>query len=163
VIRLVQAVSTKTVNEGDTFRATLQLPIVRDGAVIAERGSSVVGRVVASDRAGRVKGKSDLQLSVSEISTTDGQHIPVETAILDRQGADGKKGDTAKMGGAAALGAIIGAIAGGGKGAAIGAGAGGAAGAGDVLLTRGKDVEIPSETELTFRLSRPVVITEQLH
>jgi hypothetical protein len=163
VIRVLQAISTKTLNPGDTFRATLQLPIIRDGAVIAEKGSPVVGRIADAARAGRVKGRSDLQLQLVEISTTDGQHVPVQTAILDRQGSDGKKGDAAKVGGAAALGAIIGAIAGGGKGAGIGAGVGGAAGAGDVLLTRGKDVVIPSETELTFRLSQPLTITEQLH
>jgi hypothetical protein len=67
------------------------------------------------------------------------------------------------VGGGAALGAIIGAIAGGGKGAAIGSGVGGAAGAGDVLFTRGKAVVIPTETKLSFQLSAPVTITERLN
>ena len=61
-----------------------------------------------------------------------------------------------------ALGAIIGAIAGGGKGAAIGAGTGGAAGTGVVLTQRGKAATIPSETRLIFTLDNPVTITERL-
>jgi hypothetical protein len=67
------------------------------------------------------------------------------------------------MGGGAALGAIIGAIAGGGKGAAIGAGAGGAAGTGAVLLGHGKPAVFDTETRLTFQLSSPATITEQIN
>jgi uncharacterized protein YcfJ len=62
------------------------------------------------------------------------------------------------VGGTAALGAIIGAIAGGGKGAAIGAGSGAAVGTGAQVLTKGQTVKIPSETRLTFRLQQPVQI-----
>ena len=57
-------------------------------------------------------------------------------------------------GGGAILGTIVGAIAGGGKGAAIGAAAGAAAGAGAGILTHGREVRVPSETLLTFRLQR---------
>jgi len=60
------------------------------------------------------------------------------------------------------LGAAIGAIAGGGKGAAIGAGAGAAGGGGVAVATRGKPVELPVETRLTFRIEQPVTITERL-
>jgi len=60
------------------------------------------------------------------------------------------------LGGGAVLGAIIGAIAGGGKGAAIGAGAGAAAGAGAQVLTRGRRVEVPAESLLTFNLTQPI-------
>ena len=59
------------------------------------------------------------------------------------------------MGGGAALGAIVGALAGGGKGAAIGAGSGAALGGGVQVLTHGQTVKIPSETRLTFRLQNP--------
>ncbi|MEO8131445.1 MAG: hypothetical protein ABI822_30395, partial [Bryobacteraceae bacterium] len=68
-----------------------------------------------------------------------------------------------KIGAAAAIGAAIGAIAGGGKGAAIGAGAGGAAGTGGVMATRGKDAEVPVETKLSFRLRDAITLTERLH
>jgi outer membrane lipoprotein SlyB len=69
----------------------------------------------------------------------------------------GKNKRTAEMvGGGAVLGTILGAIAGGGKGAAIGAAAGAAAGAGVQVLTRGKEVKVPAETQLTFQLDQPV-------
>ena len=59
----------------------------------------------------------------------------------------------------AGIGAAIGAIAGGRKGAGIGAAAGGAAGTGTVLASRGKPVEFPPESRLTFRLRAPITVT----
>jgi hypothetical protein len=162
-IRVGEKLSSDDNSTGDAFRATLEAPLILNGAIIADRGSRVTGKVVSAEKAGRVKGVSDLQLALTEINTTDGQRVEIQTATLDQQGPTSKKKDAAKVGGGAALGAIIGAIAGGGKGAAIGSGVGGAAGAGDVLLTRGKAVVIPTETKLTFQLSAPVTITERLN
>jgi len=162
-VRINESISTKTNYEGDTFTASLDKPIVIDGFVIADRGSRVLGKVLRADKAGRVKGRSELSLALTQIHTTDGQTIAIQTTPWDQEGPTSKKGDAAKMAGGAALGAIIGAIAGGGKGAAIGAGAGGAAGTGAVLVTRGKPAEVPSETRLTFSLSNDVPITERLH
>ena len=69
----------------------------------------------------------------------------------------GKNKRTAEtVGGGAALGTIIGAIAGGAKGAAIGVLVGAAGGAGVQVLNKGKDVRVPAETLLTFRLDKPV-------
>jgi hypothetical protein len=84
----------------------------------------------------------------------------VDVTSTDVQTASNSRGSrTAKtVGGTAALGAIIGAIAGGGKGAAIGAGSGAAVGAGAEVLMKGQQVKIPSETRLTFRLQQPVRI-----
>lgn len=162
-VRLGEKLSTNDNSTGDAFRGTLEAPLIVNGAVIAERGSKVLGKVVNAEKAGKVKGVSDLQLALTEINTSDGQRVEIRTAALDKQGPTGKKKDAAKVGGGAALGAIIGAIAGGGKGAGIGAGVGGAAGAGDVLLTRGKPVVLPVETKLSFQLSAPVRITERLN
>jgi hypothetical protein len=65
------------------------------------------------------------------------------------------------VGGGALLGTVLGAIAGGGRGAAIGAAAGAAAGAGAQVLTRGKEIKVPAETTLTFRLEQPVRLVAQ--
>ena len=162
-IRLGETVSTATNYEGDTFKATLAEPIVINDLVIADKGSRVLGRVTTAERAGRVKGLSELQLTLTEVSTTDGQRIKIQTSPVSKQGSSSKGTDTAKVAGGAALGAIIGAVAGGGKGAAIGAGAGGAAGTGVVLATRGKEASFPVESQLAFQLTSPVTITEQLH
>ena len=162
-IRLGETLSTDKNYAGDTFRATLDSPVIVDGFVIAEKGSKVLGKVVDAQKAGRVKGVAQLQLAVTEINTTDGQRIRVQTGTWDKQGPKSTGQDAAKIGAGAVLGTVIGAIAGGGKGAAIGAGAGGAAGTGAVLATRGKDAKLPVETRLTFRLQEPVRVTEKLN
>lgn len=162
-VRINETISTDTNYSGDTFTASLDKPLIIDGFVIADRGARVIGRVTQAEKAGRVKGVSELTLALTQIHTTDGQTIAIETAPWTKEGPASKKSDAAKIGGGAALGAIIGAIAGGGKGAAIGAGAGGAAGTGAVLATRGKAAVIPSETRVTFALSNNVPITERLN
>jgi len=163
VIRLAESLSPEHNYTGDTFRATLESPIITDGFVIADKGSKVLGKIVNAQKAGRVQGVAELTLTVTEINTSDGQRVKINTSAWDKKGAKSTGQDGGKIAGGAALGAIIGAIAGGGKGAAIGAGAGGAAGTGAVLATRGKTVTLPIETRITFRLTNPVTITEKLN
>jgi len=162
-IRLSETVSTDHNYTGDTFRGVLEAPIIMDDFVIADRGSKVLGRVVSSEKAGRVEGVAELNLTLTEINTTDGQRIRVDTSSFDRRGPSSNGEDAAKIAGGAALGALIGAIAGGGKGAAIGAGIGGAAGTGAVFATRGKAAILPIETRLSFRLAAPLTLTEKLN
>ena len=121
-----------------------------------------MGSVTSVDPGGRMKGKATMSIQLNQISSSDGQKISVRTDPFVRTATADTKGDAAKIGGAAAVGAIIGAIAGGGKGAAIGAGVGGAAGTGGVLATRGSAAKLPIETKLTFRTSAPVSVTEKL-
>ena len=147
---------------GDSFKATLDQPLVVDGFVIAERGSKLEGRISEVDTGGRVRGVSQMTLELVRLNTSDGQRIRLQTETFARHGEKSVKSDAAKIGVAAGIGAAIGAIAGGGKGAAIGAGVGGAAGAGGVMATRGKAAEIPAETRLSFRLREPITITEKL-
>ncbi len=162
-VRLTEALSTDHNYTGDSFRATLESPIVMDGFIIADKGSKILGRIANAQKAGRVEGVSDLTLTLTEINTTDNQRVRIDTSSYDKRGPASTGRDGAEVAGGAALGAIIGAVAGGGRGAAIGAGAGTAAGAGTVLATRGKAAVLPSETRLTFRLATPVTITEKLN
>jgi len=88
-----------------------------------------------------------------------GWRYTVSTEDVEQKGAEGlgKNKRTAGMvGGGAALGTLIGAIAGGGKGAAIGAVTGAAAGAGTEVFTRGKTVRVPAESKLRFKLDQPL-------
>jgi hypothetical protein len=162
-IRLGEALSTEGNYPGDTFRGVLIQPVIRDGFIIADRDSKVLGRVVTADRAGRIQGVSQLSVTLTEINTTDGQRVAVKTNLIEKRGPTSTGVDTAKIAGGAALGALIGALSGGGKGAAIGAGAGGAAGTGLVLATRGKGATLPNEAQLSFQLLSPVRITEKLN
>lgn len=162
-VRLNETVSTESNYAGDTFTASLDKPIIVDGYVIADHGSRVIGKVIESQKAGRTKGIANLSLALTQIHTTDGQTVHIETTPWDKQGPRSKRRDVAEIAGGAALGAIIGAIAGGGKGAAIGAGSGGAAGTGVVLTQRGKSASVPAETRLTFALDHDITITEHLN
>lgn len=162
-VRLNQGLDSDKNQPGDSFAATLDQPLVIDGMVIAERGARVQGRVLDSQRAGRVKGLSHLSLQLVQLQTSDGQRVSILTQPWEKEGQSSTKNDVVKTGAAAAIGAAIGALAGGGRGAAIGAGVGGAAGAGGVMVTRGKAVHIPVETRIPFRLAEPVALTERLN
>jgi hypothetical protein len=69
------------------------------------------------------------------------------------QGLGANKRTAKYVGGGAAVGAVLGALLGGGKGAAIGAILGGAGGAGAQVYT-GRKKEIPAETELNYKLAQ---------
>ncbi len=161
-VRLVDGLSSERNLPGDAFTATLDKELMVNGLVIAERGARVEGRVVASDRGGRVKGVSTLEVELVRLHTSDGQSVAIQTDGFERRAEQSHTEDATKVGAGAAIGEVIGAIAGGGKGAAIGAGVGGGAGAGTVMATRGKPAALPSETRVTFRLKSPVTITEKM-
>lgn len=160
-IRLAEPLSSDRVEAGQSFRATLDQPLIVDGFVIAERGALVDGRVVAADQGGRVKGTSQLSIELVRFTSSDGQRVPISTVAWVKQGEDGRTSDATKVAVGAGVGAALGAIFGGGKGAAIGAGSGAGAGTGVVLATRGKPVVLPAESRINFKLRAPVTITEK--
>jgi hypothetical protein len=162
-VRIGETLSVQHNLTGDTFFATLEQPLVAGGFVIAEKGARVEGKIIEVDKAGRMTGSSRMSLALTQINSSDGQRIPLQTSTYTKDGADrNRKTDAAKIGGGAVLGAIIGAAAGGGKGAGVGAGVGGAAGTGAVLLSGGRNITIPVETKLSFRIEQPVTITERV-
>jgi outer membrane lipoprotein SlyB len=92
-----------------------------------------------------------------------GHRYTVSTAELqqgNKSGIGKNKRTGEYIGGGAAVGTLLGAIAGGGKGAAIGAVAGAVAGGTAQVLTRGKEVKVPAETTLKFRLDQPLSLRE---
>src|SRR6202044_3583459 len=90
--------------------------------------------------------------------TRHDEKLSITTDPYSVQGK-GRGANTAeKVGGGAAVGAILGGILGGGKGAAIGSVAGGGVGAGAQAATRGQQVQIPSETVVRFKLSNPIIV-----
>lgn len=152
VIRTNQFLSSDRDQVGDQFTGTLDQPIIVDGYVVAHRGQTVVGNVKSVQKAGRVKGTSQLGVELTELTLADGQQTPVLTELWRASGGTSHGADAATIGGSTALGAIIGSAADWGRGAAIGAGVGAAAGIGAVLLTRGRPTVVPPESELSFKL-----------
>ena len=162
-VRIGETISSAHNQKGDTFFATLDQPLVIDGFVIADRGARVEGEVVDSIAPGRGKNSTRLEIRLVRLSTSDGQRIAIRTDTFHREANSDNGKDVAKVAAGAAIGAAIGGAAGSGKGAGIGAAVGGAAGLADVLLTRGKSLEIPVESRISFRMAEAVSITERVN
>jgi hypothetical protein len=154
-VRMIDAVDSKVSHLGQTFRASVDEPVVINGQTVIPRGADAVAKLVEDQQSGKFEGKTILTLALTDI-TINGQMIDTTTGDVTRASSS-RGARTAKVvGGATALGAIIGALAGGGRGAAIGAASGAAVGGGAEVLTKGQQVKIPSETRLNFTLQQPI-------
>jgi hypothetical protein len=157
-VRLIDPLSSETSHVGDHFKATLNHSIMVDGQVAIPAGADVEGRVTDAKAATHFSGGSALAVELTSVSM-GGKSYELRTAEYRKQGTARGKNTAEKVGGGAAVGAIIGAIAGGGKGAAIGATVGGAAGGGAQAVTKGQKINLPSETVLNFQLTSPLTVT----
>ena len=148
-VRMIDNLSSEQTQMGDTFRGTLDEPIEVNGRTLYPKGADVIGRVTDVHPTGRLTEPGELDLVINTVSSgTVAESIHVEPLVI--KGESHAKSNVTKIGGGAALGAVIGAIAGGGKGAAIGTLAGGAAGTGAAAATGKKPAIVESEAVLTF-------------
>jgi len=157
-VRLIDPVDTSRNHVGDTFRGSLSAPIRLNGDVLVPAGSDVEGRITEISSAGKFTGHPEIALALSKL-TFRGETYALQTDEYSRTESGRGKGTAETVGGGSALGAIIGALAGGGKGAAIGAVAG--AGAGGVARAAEKTpkISLPSESVLSFSLQQPLTVT----
>ena len=156
-VRLGQAVGSKFSAAGETFTATVASPIAVDGRTAIPAGATASGTVVDAKPLGRFKGGASLQLRLTSITVNGGDQAISTSSVVRTEKGKGKR--TAIMaGGGAGLGALIGGLAGGGKGAAIGALAGGGAGTGGAAFTGNKDIVLPAESALSFKLEQALEV-----
>jgi hypothetical protein len=156
-IRITQTLDSATTQTGDKFTGSVASDIVVDGLVVLPQGAPVTGHVDEAKDAAHFKGSSLLTISLTSISHR-GERIECSTEQYSKEGAGRGKNTAEKTGGGAAVGAILGGILGGGKGAAIGATTGGGIGAGVNGVTRGQQVQIPSESVVRFKLADPIIV-----
>jgi hypothetical protein len=154
-VRMIDGVDSSVNQIGETFRASLDEPIVVNGQTIVPRGGDVTAKLTEVAEAGRIAGRSEVSLVLFDI-TINGRKHEVTTAEVYEAGASRGKQTATRVGAGAAIGAVIGAIAGGGKGAAQGAAAGAGAGTAIQVLTKGEKVQIPPEARLVFTLQNPL-------
>jgi outer membrane biosynthesis protein TonB len=156
-VRITQTLDSATTQQGQSFSGTVATDVMADGLVAIRQGTGVTGRVSAVQEAAHYKGSSLLTVELVSINR-HGDSLAVSTQPYSVEGKGRGKNTVAKVGGGAAIGAIIGAIAGGGKGAAIGSAAGAGVGAGANTITRGEQVQIPSESLVNFQLTNTLAI-----
>jgi hypothetical protein len=157
-IRTTDFLSSDKNQAGDPFTAVLDQPLIVNGWVVARRGQVLVGKVKDARKAGRIKGTSELEVELTDITVVDGRQLPILTELWKASGGTSHGQDVATVGTMTGVGALIGSAADWGRGAAIGAGAGAAVGLGAVLLTRGRPTIVEPETTLSFRLVDPLKI-----
>lgn len=154
-VRLIEGIDSEKNDPGQEFRASVEDPITIGDDVVVPRGADARVRLATEKDSGKLTGKTELTLELVSV-TYNGKSIPVFTSSVAEYSGSQTNSTLKKAGIVGAVGAVIGAIAGGGKGAAIGAGAGAAAGAGSGVFMKGQRVKVPSETLLTFTTQQAV-------
>jgi hypothetical protein len=156
-VTLNQAVASDENRSGDHFEATVSEPIIISNKSIIPRGSPVQGIVVDAHHSGRLAGRGRLQLALETV-TVNGKIYEIRTAAHTNIGSNHKKRNLELIAGGAGGGALVGAVAAGGKGALIGGPVGAGVGTVAAFLTGKKDVRLPPETPLKFILVQPLTI-----
>ena len=156
-VRMIDSISSDRNYAGQTFRASIADAVRIGNHVVVPRGANAYVKLVYARSAGRVKGRSELQLQLERIVV--GNHsYPVDSNIVALRG----KSESKKTGKNAGIGALagggLGALFGGGKGALIGAGVGAGTGVAMNAAKKGEQVRIGSESLVRFQLSSPLRI-----
>lgn len=156
-IQLSQTISTQGNQTGDPFSGTVASPIVVNGQTIVRAGAQANGTVTDVKRLGRFVGQAILAVRLDTVRA-GGRTYPVQTSTVERFEKGKGKRTAIITGGGAGLGALIGGLAGGGKGALIGGLLGGGGGAAGSAFTGNRDLVLPAESILTFRLENNVTV-----
>jgi hypothetical protein len=150
-VNLDQAVGSKISTPGQAFSATVAAPVSVDGRLAIPKGARVAGVVKDAKSAGRFKGGAVLALMLTSVTIKNDNYDIQTSAPTETSTGKGKR-TGALVGGGAGGGALIGGLAGGGKGALIGGLIGAAAGTGGAGLTGNREITLPAETLLNFKL-----------
>jgi hypothetical protein len=160
-VRMIDSVDSATGHVGETFKASLESPVIVDNETVFPRGSEVYVKLTKVESAGNLSGRSELQLQLDRIFLGKTSYLLDSSTYVHTGASQGAK--TAKTAGiGAAIGAAIGAIAGGGKGAIIGGATGAGAGVGVEAIRKGEQVRVDSESRLDFQLQSPVEVTVRI-
>jgi hypothetical protein len=150
-VRTIDAIDGNTAKGGARYRASIDDPIMVGSQTAVARGANCTIEVVSLQQ-----GK-DMALRLRDLSIGGKSYgLSTEYAQVEATGTSKKKKAVRRGVGLGAIGAGIGAIAGGGSGAAIGAVVGGGVGAVSAAGSKGKQLNVPSETRLIFALKAPV-------
>jgi hypothetical protein len=156
-VRLGEAVGSKISSPGQSFSASVASPVEVEGKAVIPQGTAARGTVVDAKPLGRFKGGAVLQIKLTSIEI-NGAERAIQTSALTRSEKGKGKRTAVLAGGGAAAGALIGGLIGGGKGAAIGAVSGAGAGGAGAAFTGNKDIVLPAESAVSFKLEAPLEV-----
>jgi type IV secretion system protein VirB10 len=172
-IRLRETLSSQRNERDDEFRAEVLKGVEVNSVVAIPAGSQIYGTITHVKRAGRIRGRSEMNLRFDEIVLPSGSRFPLEATVVSVeeqaeeevkdeegtiQGKSTKGKDARKIGFTTGIGALIGVLTGGGSGAKVGAAVGAIGGSAGVLATRGRDIVLPSGTELQIKLDQEAAV-----
>lgn len=166
-VRINQTITSETAHVGDQFTTTVVAPVYANGLEVIPSGSEITGRVIAVNRASR-KSKAGsigvrfvslrLPTGIARAINGDLTDVTADNVTADNEGEvsgrSAMKRNVVFIGGGAAAGALIGAIANGGKGAGIGAIVGGGLGAAGAVFSKGNEAVVKSGTEFGVVLNQ---------
>lgn len=156
-VRIMDSLDSEKNYAGETFRATLDNPLMIDGREIISRGVEAIGRLTISEVSGSFRGRSVIGIELTALNFA-GQSFAIQTSVYQETSVSRGK-DTAKLAGiGSVLGSIVGAVAGGKKGTFIGAGIGAAGGAATQTIKGNANVRIPAESIVLFTLQSPIEV-----
>ena len=160
-IRIDQRISVKTSRAGDTFTGEVVDPVLAgDNSVLVPKGALVGGVVDVAHRRGHFKGRSLLELRLTSL-TLNGTQYPLTTRDLARSKKGKGRRSTALIAGGSGLGMLVGGVATGGVGLVVGGLVGGGAGTAAAGLTGNRDIDIPAEAIVRFKLADDLVVQEE--
>jgi hypothetical protein len=157
-VRMIDSISTETDQVGQTFKASLDAPVIVNGETVIPRRADAFVKIADVKTSGQVTGKPELKLQLDSI-VLDGKRYTIDSNVFLQEGVSQTKQTAKKAGLGALIGAGIGAVAGGKKGAAIGAGVGAGGGVAVEAASKNEQVKIESETRIDFRLEAPLEVT----
>ncbi len=157
-LQMETALSSERARVEDRVEAKVTRDVMADGHVAIPAGSRVLGSVTLVDRGGKMKERARLGIRFHTLVLADGSEVPLNTEPFYRDG-DSPSGESAKkIGGAAAVGAILGGILGGGKGAVVGGTTGAAGGTAIVMAGDRNPATVNAGSIVSVRLSSPVTL-----
>ena len=153
-----ETLSSDNSHIGDIFAASTSEPVLIDGNLVIPKGAKVSGRVVDAKESGRLHVPARLAVALNSIEV-DSKSYDLQSSTYSLKGRNHNKRNLGFIGGGAAGGALIGGLAGGGAGALIGSAVGAGAGTAGAAATGKKEITLPAETRLSFRLQQPLTVS----
>ena len=159
-IRINQRISVNEARAGDRFTGEVVHPVMSGNSVAIPERTPVEGVIDASHRRGHFKGSSVLELRLVSMSI-NGQRYSLDTADNVRSKKGKGRRSAAIIGGGAGAGMLIGGLATGGVGLVVGGLIGGGAGTAVSGLTGNRDIVIPAESVVNFKLADDLAVQPQ--